>query len=145
MVKIIRLKRCHLGRDVINSIKHILLFAVIILYSCEDMYEPENDYIDCTWFQYAEQQIYNCEDVSWCDETTYPNKKVRRAWIYYTGILPSVDYQLFTGDNDLVYYWSYKSDCISYSDQENEIVCNVIEQGGTTQNISGYIIAFESQ
>ena len=63
MVKIIRLKRCHLGRDVINSIKHILLFAVIILYSCEDMYEPEKDYIDCTWFQYAEQQIYNCEDV----------------------------------------------------------------------------------
>jgi len=135
-------------KAVINISKHSLLLSIILSFGCEDLfisYKSETDYIDCTWFQYAEQQTYYCEDVSWCDETIYPNEKVRRAWIYYTGILPSVDYQLFTGDIDRIWYWSFKSDCISYSDQENEIICNVIEQGGTTQNISGYIIAFESQ
>jgi hypothetical protein len=145
LVKIIRLKRCHLGRDVINFIKHILLFAVIILYSCEDMYEPEKDHIDCFWFQYAEQQIYYCEDVSWCDETIYPNEKVRRAWILYIGKEPTIRSQLRAGGVDRIFYWSGKSECISYYEEENEIFFNLIDQGAMKESTDGYIKVFQSR
>jgi|TARA_B100000315_G_scaffold220867_1_gene223851 hypothetical protein len=134
-----------LGRDVINYFIKILLFGIIILYSCEGMYEPQSDYIDCSWFQYAEQQIYRCEDVSWCDQDLYPNEKVRLAWIYYTGTLPAINNELFTGGIDRIWYWSYKSDCIRYFNEENEIICDVIDEGGVKENIAGYIIAYGSQ
>ena len=73
---------------VTNFYKYIIIFGLTIFLSCEDMYESEKEYIDCSWFQYAEQQIFNCEDVSWCDESQFPNEKVRKAWIFYTGNMP---------------------------------------------------------
>ena len=134
-----------MGKVVINNIKNCFLFSAIILFGCEDLYEPEKNYIDCNWLQFAEQQIYYCEDVTWCDESIYPNEKVRRAWIYYTGTKPAIHYELFTGDIDRIWYWSYKSDCVKYLNEENEIICNVIDEGAFKENIAGYIIAYDSQ
>jgi hypothetical protein len=118
---------------------------MILSFGCEDLYKSEIDYIDCNWLQYAEQQIYYCEDVSWCDESIYPNERVRRAWIYYIGTLPLVDNQLFTGGIDRIWYRSYKSDCVRYFNEENEIICNVIDEGGFKENIAGYLFVYDSQ
>jgi hypothetical protein len=130
---------------VIKIFKHCLLLSMILSFGCEDLYKSEIDYIDCNWLQYAEQQIYYCEDVSWCDESIYPNERVRRAWIYYIGTLPLVDNQLFTGGIDRIWYRSYKSDCVRYFNEENEIICNVIDEGGFKENIAGYLFVYDSQ
>ena len=126
-----------------NNNWKFLFIIVAFAIGCEDMYEPDVDYVDCEWIQYAQEQIYDCEDVSWCDETIYSGEKVRKAWIYYLNDKPDIDNSLFTGGVNRIFYWSYQSDCVKYSDSENEIGCNVIDYGYVTANTSGHLISFK--
>ena len=105
-------------KAVISSLVIIVLCSHYI--SC-GMYEPDINYVNCDWFQYADENISDCEDVNWCNNLTYSGKKVRRAYIFYNNIKPNVDNKFFVGGVDVVLYESYKTTCIEYIADNNEI------------------------
>ena len=142
LAKILKLKRLVLEK-VAKQYKYLLLVSMFFLGACEEIYQPENNYIKCEWIQYAEEKIYDCEDVSWCDETIYAGEKVRRTWMYYLNDKPDIDNSLFIGGVDRIFYWSFQAECINYDSDNEEIGCTMDGYGYFDVNTSGYLISFK--
>ena len=144
MERTLQLERLVLVKVVIKNILILpLIFILFLNLSC-DLLEPNFKNINCDWFQYSNETIFDCEDVYWCDNMTYGGKKVKRIYILHNGNEPKVDNEFYKGGVDVVLYESMKTKCIEYNKDVNEIGIINSEYLYSTLDVSESIIAYKA-
>lgn len=123
-----------------------IFISILFLIGCEDeKVEPTVEYIDLQWIWLGEETTYNCEDISWCDEETYPGNH-RDAYVYYRGDKPSIPSSFFNNDVSWVSSWKYKSKWIHYYKDDGYIEFQEIgEEQLDSKDVADYLIEYKAK